>query len=372
MNAEKYQKSPFHGKIKEMVMEMNSIRSDSRRPVDITLREYLKLNAQKYDNATPESLYESLGIISSEDTVQNLFSMPDEDVRWLVPEIWRDAIRLGLRKAPIWPSLVASTQTVNQTTVKMPFWNMSAAVASRVEEAETIPLGNVSYGSKEVTIFKVGKGIKITYEVQNYVSVNIVSIFLQDFGIKMGHSLDTLLINTLINGDQANGSDSAPVIGVATPNTLVYKDLLRIFVRMARMGRVPNTIIGGEEMAIDTLDLTEFKTRNTGTPDKTLNLKTPVPQSVDFFIHGNVPDDQLIMVDTGATVIKLDAQPLLVESEKIISNQTQETYASLTTGFASLFRDGRVILDRSLNINAAGFPDYMDPSTQENSPFGDN
>ena len=373
MNTEKYQNSEYRTKIKGMGYEMNSMRGNSKTPVDITFREYLKLNADKFGaDCTPEKVYDSFGINPAVDTAQNLFSMPDEDVRWLVPEIWRDAIRLGLRKAPIWTSLIAAQQSVPQTTIKMPHLNISEAVASRVNEGETIPLGNISYGSKSVSIYKVGKGIKITDEVKDYVSLNVVSIFLQDFGIKMGHSLDTLLIDVLINGDQANGSESAPVIGITTINTLTYRDLLRIFIRMSRIGRTPNTMIAGETMALDTLDLDEFKTRRTGSPDKTLNLKTPVPSSVDFFIHGNVPDDQIIMVDTSASVIKLDAKPLMVESDRIVSNQTSETYASLTTGFATLFRDGRAIVDQSVDFDVEGFPSYLDPSTQENVPFANN
>lgn len=370
MNVDKFNDSPFKGKIKEIVMNMNSLRANEKMPIDITLREYLALNKDTYSNATPESLYESLGIMPAIDTIENLFTMPgDEDIRWLVPEIWRDSIRLGLRKAPIWPNIIAQSQSVSQTSVKMPFWNMSNAIASRVNEAETIPLGSVSYGSKSVSIYKVGKGISITDEVKNYVSVNIVSIFLQDFGIKMGHSLDSLLIDVLLNGDQTNGSESAPVVGISVISTLTYRDLLRIFIRMSRLGRTPNTMIAGEDMALDLLDLAEFKTRNSGTPDQRLNLKTPVPNSVDVYIHGNVPDDQIIMVDTSASVIKLDARPLLVESDRIVSNQTQQTYATLTTGFANLFRDGRILLDQSIDFDVAGFPSYLDPSAQENSPW---
>lgn len=369
MDNQKYESSPFRGKIKALVMELNSLRSNSQTPVDITFREYLEMNKEKYNNATPEVIYDSFGINPAIDTVNNMFTMPDEDVRWLIPEIWRDAIRLGLRKAPIWPNIVSTTQTVNQTTVKMPFWNMSDAVAARVNEGETIPVGNVSYGSKQVSIYKVGRGIKVTDEVRNYVSVNIVSIYLQDFGIKMGHSLDSLLIDILLNGDQANGSESAPVVGIATAGTLIYKDLLKIFIRMARLGRTPNTMIAGEDMALEVLDLDEFKTRRAGTTDAKLNLKTPVPNSVDFFIHGNVPDDQVIMVDTNATVIKLDAQPLMVESERIVSNQTEATYATVTTGFAGLFRDGRIVMDQSLAFASYGFPSYMDPTSQENVPW---
>jgi len=50
----------------------------------------------------------------------------------------------------------------------------------------------------------------------------------------------------------------------------------------------------------------------------------------------------------------------MVESERIVSNQTQATYATLTTGFSKLFDDSVVVIDKSLNITTAGFPAYME------------
>ena len=74
-----------------------------------------------------DTLYLDLGIDTSIDTLENIFTMPDESVRFLVPEIIRDALRLGLRKAPIWRNLTAAEQTVKQPAVTIPHLNMSDA-----------------------------------------------------------------------------------------------------------------------------------------------------------------------------------------------------------------------------------------------------
>jgi hypothetical protein len=66
------------------------------------------------------------------------------------------------------------------------------------------------------------------------------------------------------------------------------------------------------------------------------------------------------VIDSQSALIKLNAKPLMVESERIVSNQTEATYASLTTGFANIFRDGRVIMDQSLDFASNGFPAFMD------------
>lgn len=350
--------SKYKNELEVIHNQLEAARRRETGAVDLTLAQYVKTRW----GISMDSFMEDLGIDPSIDTVSNLFTVPDKSYRFLVPEIMREAVRLGLRKSPIYPNVIAAEQPVTGLTVNMPSLNMSDAVPKRVGEGETIPLGDISYGKKDVTIYKMGRGISMSYEVKDYVAINVVSIFLQDFGVRLGNQLDAQLIDVLINGEQADGSASAPIIGVTTSGSIVYRDYLRIWVRMSRLGRMANVMISGEDMAIETLDLPEFKDRRQGTPDMRLNVKTPLPTSADHYIHSSVPNNQVIIVDPSAAVIKLNAKPLLIESEKIISNQTLASYASITTGFTTVYTDARVILDMDEDFEDAGFPAYMDPA----------
>lgn len=362
MNLDKYEKSKFRGKIKGAVQLAESLRKDKDQPQDITLNDIV---TEQFEVGL-EELLSDLGIDPTVDTINNIMTMPDEDPRWIVPEIIRDAIRLGLRDAPIWPNITATEQTISGKSVTMPFINMSDATPRKVGEAETIPLGSISYGDKSVSTFKIGRGIKISYEVRNFVSLDVIAIFFQDFGIRLGQSLDTLAVDVLINGDQADGSGSAPVMGVETVGDKTYRDFLKIWIRASRMGRRMNTIIGGEAAALETLDMPEFKERTAGTTEATLTLNTPVPKDANYFIHGNVPASQEILVDPRYALIKFNVIPLMIESERIVSNQTEAFYASLTTGFGKVFRDSAVLVDSDLDFATNGFPDYMDVDSFQN------
>lgn len=379
MNTIKYKESKLKSHLPGLVQLAESMRRSPEEPMDVSLAEVMEdFDGDEHGINLPEggltmsALYEDLGVDPSFDTISNLFTLPDTSIRWLVPEIIRDALRLGLRKAPIYPNLIAAQQTIKSLQATVPWWNMSDAKMKWVGEGETITKGSVSIGSKNITIRKMGRGISITDEVKNYCSINIVSLFMQDLGVKMGQGLDTLAIETLINGEAGNtGTESAPVIGVATGGTLLYKDLLTIWVRMGRIGRSPNAIIGGEQAAIDTLNMTQFSQtgRLYGAPVTGINMKTPIPTTTDYYVHGLVAANQQIIVDTSSALIKYDAQPLLVETERIISNQTTATFATMTTGFAIMMRDARVILD-SANSKGAdgaayGWPAYMNPVSQE-------
>jgi len=350
--------------IKEAVKKCESLRRNTKRPVDISLAELMKSSF----GVTMSQAYEDLGLNPSIDTIQNIINMPDSSYRWLIPEIYRDALRLGLRTAPIYPNIIAGEQTVANTTVKMPAVNMSDAAPRKVGMAETITTGSVSFDQKDVRIYKYGRGIKVPYEIVQYVSLNLVSIYMQDFGVKLAMGLDTMAISTLINGDQPSGADSIATIGVATANTLVYRDLLKAWVRMGRLGKNASNMIAGENMAIEVLEvLTAARTQ--GNPRTNVNVKTPIPTQANVWVHGAVPANQAIIVDPATALIKLNAQPLLVESDRVIQNQTQEVYATLTTGFATIFRDSRLNIDMSLAFGSNGFPAWMDPTVQENVTF---
>ena len=367
MKIELFQQSQFNGKLKSLVKQAESIRTHRSTPADVTFAEVL---AQEHDGMGIDAFYDLIGVNPAFDTVESFFTVPNEDVRWLIPEIFRDALRLGYRSSPIWPSITAMEETTVGLSQVLPSINMSEAAPKRVGEGETIPVGTLSYQSKKFDIHKFGRGLKLTDEVARYVNLNVVSIYFQDFGQKIGLGVDTLAIDTLINGEQADGSEAAPVIGVKTPNTLTFRDIFMIWLRMSKIGRMPKVIIGSEDSALTTWDLDEFKVKTAGTTAYTLNVKTPLPQSSDYFVHGNIPNKQQLILDPSAALIKLNAQPLLVESERIVSNQTSAFYASFTLGFAKLFTDAAVIQDFSKDFSAFGFPTWFDIYSGLDVPMG--
>lgn len=363
-DAKKLAESKYAKELQGAVKECEAIRRDTEDAQDISLSDYFKEKNQ----ITMENLYEDLGLNPTTDTIQNILNMPDSSLRWLIPEIFRDALRLGLRKNPIYPGIISGEQSVKNVKITLPSINMSEAQPQKVGIAETIKVGDISFGQKSVSINKIGRGVKVPYEVIQYVSLNLVSLFLQDFGVKLGMGIDTMMINTLLNGDQADGTDSTAVIGITTANSLVYRDLLRLWVRGSRMGKNYGTMIAGETAAMDILDLLT-NTRLFGAARGNVTMKTPIPQNADIYVHGVVPTNQAIIIDPSTTIIKLNAQPLLVESEKIISNQTEETFATLTTGFATIFKDSRLLIDTTLAFAGNGFPTYLDPTSAENVRF---
>lgn len=371
--------------LKDAVKSLDSIRTGTatQRSVDLSFGDYCKdrWGFAVDKRGSPESFYAAIGVNPSVHTIQSLMAMPDfnENFRWLIPEVIREAIRLGLRKNPLYPNIIAAEETVAQAQVTMPFINMSDAMPTLIGEAETIPAGTVSFGQKIVKLSKVGCGMKITDEVQQYVALNVLSMYMQDIGVKLNLALDVMAINTLINGEPGN-SNAAPAIGVKTvynsgvPGSgAAYIDLLRAWIRMGMLGRMPQSMLSNEDMALQILTLPEFTNRLlllAGIETKNLNLRTPIPSTNNYDVHGAMPSaNQIMLIDNTSALIKLNAQAIRVETERIVERGINGTYVNLTTGFAKMFVDAAVIIDQTLDYPTYPFPAYMDVAAIQRKGF---
>lgn len=344
---------------KKLYQEMQEVRA---KGIDYTLSDHL---ASFGEDMTLAKFYHEMGLEIGQDTVRLILDRQDESYRWLVPELIRDAIRKGFINAPIYPQLIAGEESIAQPTQVMPYWDMTG-LDNKPKDlglGESMELGTIKYGQKTVRISKSGIGIELADECIQYTPISLLSIFLADMGAKLGSSLTAKAITCLINGEQADASEAASTIGITTANTLAYADFIRMGVRGSLINRSWTKFLANETLMNTILNLAEFKpSANNAAPVLGLNLKTPVPKNYDAFVHSSVPDGKIIFLDSGAAMVKLTAQPLRVEADRIVQRQINGTYCSLTTGFAILFRDGRVIVDTAQAFSSAGWPTtYMTP-----------
>ncbi len=292
------------------------------------------INLKEEGGYSIDDFYKALDIDPSKHEISSLMNwfFKDDQNEWLVQQVIRESIRLGLRDTPIYPHLIADTKVVDKYSVIMPHINMSD------NEAETSPV--VSIGTKTAELSKpVTINLKLTDEIVNNVTLNLLSVFLKDVGIKLNRAIDTLAINTLINGDQSDDSDKCAAIGVKTKGSFDDLDFLRARTRLSRLGKAPTCIILSENAYLDVYKLPEFK-------------KLP------HYVHEAMPEDKVMLVSKNDAMIKLDAFAMTVKYSKYI--QHTHIYVHLPkTGFATLFRNGRLILDKSKEFSSQGFPKWF-------------
>lgn len=193
-----------------------------------------------------------------------------------------------------------------------------------------------------------------------------MSIFFEDLGAMLAADHNNEAVLTIVNGDQADLSEAAAVIGVE--DTLLgfqYKDIARVWVRLSLLNRRSTSVIGNEETGLDYLDMAEVKNKDQiGSALLSTNLKTPLPTDQDLYISVSVPDDQLVFVDASKTLVQLTARSLMLESDRDVKKGLNGSYAQVWTGFANVQRNSRVVLDRSIAFDpvvgeVGGWPAWM-------------
>ncbi len=323
------------------------------------------------DDMTPDRFYATLGLDVRGMTVEKMLNTSDL-TRYLFPEVFRDAIIRGLEYTPFYSKLVTGEESIDSTGVTMPFmdWRTTPLGTTDrgvyqmrdVHEGATIPETElVVYSEKQVTIKKQARGLKQSYESIMFTPINLATVYFTELGVVLGADLDRQLINILINGDQSDNSQSAFVIGATTANTLTFTDIARAWIRFKRINRTSTVMLASEADAIMVMMMEQFLRKYypgsqpvgfpTAPSGVTINVNTPLPNSQDIYVHDAIPTGKLIMVDVTKAAVQLTAMPLLLETDKIISRQLNETFVSIITGFANIFRDGRLILDYTTNLS---------------------
>ncbi|MBK8810706.1 MAG: hypothetical protein IPN69_08235 [Acidobacteria bacterium] len=283
--------------------------------------------------------------------------------RFMSREVFLDPVMRGAVQSTFYPDLVIREETVSQPTVTMPQIEIADALMKDSAEAATIEEGLVTYGSKDVKLTKKARGFKITYEAIRYNSLSLAQIFFEDAGRILGHTLNGMAVETIINGDQADTSESADVIGVEnTANKVTWYDLARVAIQLSLLGRTGSQIIGNATSALNFLNLTEVKNKQfPGAPLLATMLKTPLTMPETLFVSPKVTGDKVIIQDPSASMIQLTSAPLLVETEKIISKQIEAAYVSITTGFAKIQRNASIVVDGAVAFSGSGFDTWMQP-----------
>ncbi len=399
------------GKVREMVLAMNALRDPGPGKIgrDISLRQHI---AETYKKPSGESLsvghlFHELGINENSTTVREV--MENEDTRYLMAEVVREGVRRGMglaqrdlitaareraleSLAPItseaaggqrfvspevyldpvnrgavqgtfYPDLIIREIPVAQPQTIVPRVDLSDAALADSNEAATIEEGSITYGTKTVTVPKKAKAIKISDEAVMFSSLSLLQIFLQDFGRMFGNTLNGLAVTAIVNGDQADGSEAATVIGVEnTTNGITWLDYTRAAIRFGLVGQAGTQIIANETTALAFLNLAEVKNRYQGSPLFGTQVRTPFTTPQDLFISSKVGANKVVLQDPSSSIVQLTAMPLKVETERIAMKQLAGTILSVYTGFAKIQRKASIVIDGSILFSGNGFPAYMTPA----------
>lgn len=289
----------------------------------------------------------------------------DPTHRFIIPELIAAAINVGYKHKSLSNSWIASTINMKSSTeITLPQIKDGDTMPTELAEGADIPMGSVQFGQKKAAVQKVGIGFNITDELIMRSQMDILFIFIQKVGQDMRIANDSKAINILLNGEQADNSESAPVVGVITPASITYPDLKKVFTRGEALSYKYSKLVTDEDNNIDITGIDRFEGFDGETRLSLVDSIAGVPDKFSIDTYAIDPD-QVLFIDPSFALIRLSFGGLKTEMARNARNQTDQMYITDWVGYAILFRDARVIMDKSLDISSNDFPEYMNPYTRQ-------
>jgi hypothetical protein len=311
-----------------------------------------------------DDLWCDLGLDPSALTLDNLLTMTD-DMRYIAPEIVREFILQGFNMDASHLDLVAGVESVDNMTVTSPWVKVLDEAPVSTGEVETIAEADLEWGEKSVKIRKMAKAFKASDELLLQVRLPILSYFLRRFGVALSVALYNLGVTTLMNGDQADGSDSIAELGCTTGGAIDFPDFLRAWIRARRIAMNWRSMVTSETTAFSVMQIDEFATPVAYGP-AIVNVESRnriIPANMSHQLSAQVTDGHAMLFDQQQAMIGLMFRPLLVENERIIMRQLNGTACSIIFGYLTLLRFARILLGTSQWVAGTGtdFPSWMAP-----------
>lgn len=280
--------------------------------------------------ATPEMLYKELSVDPRTWTVELMFST-SEDTKWLMIEIIRDAIILGMKDIIFKDRLLAGKDKAPSSKIEMPHVDVSGVTGTKGKETAkgaTIQTDTVELGTKYYTSEEVGKGIKcpLHFNQIKRLKLDILPLFFKKYGMMLMRDCQELIIELLLNGNTAydkgnNPIDESPVvIGVNnTGDGISEDDYLRGVTIMAEAGNPVSGMMAESEVMSTALKWATFRAEKHDKTETTLDLVIPLPSKLTAFPTQSIPSQKMMLVCLALAVIEYLVQGLTIDEEVIAS-----------------------------------------------------
>jgi hypothetical protein len=292
------------------------------------------------------------------------------DFTFLIPEFISALIYLGYEDVARHLDWIGRTVIMPRREMVQPYVLGNPIRPYKVAEGGTIPVGAFKLGKKKVNIHKYGVGFSMTSEMVQEIVLDGFELAMRKIGEGFNRGADALAMNVLVNGDQADLSESAAVIGVEnTTNGFQYLDWLRVEGRMEMLGHELNHMIAG----LDATDLVNLVPQVLGFDGNARLLEFssmvgPRPMIPNTRYPLPTPA-QLMFIDTRRALAKLMFGNMTFERQYNPETQTTEMFVTEHVGFSIDRRDARLIVNPAVPYSSNSFPSWMNVEAQITQGF---
>lgn len=266
------------------------------------------------------------------DTIDKFFATTDSAA--LFPEYIARAVRQGVEESSVIDSIIATKTNINgldyRTIASIP--TDAEKELNEVAEGVAIPETVIHTQEKLVTLKKRGRMLVASYEAIRFQKLDLFTVMLRQIGAHIGRSQFNDAIDVLLTD---NDGESIQPLTVTTPNTLAYKDLVKLWSDLLPYNM--NTLIVGTDTMSQLLTIPELRDAHAGLNfHGTGAMVKPLGANV---LTNNEISLSLIGLDKNYALEMVTAGGIQTEYDKLIDRQLERAVISQISGFAKIFDD---------------------------------
>ncbi len=254
----------------------------------------------------------------------------------LFPEYVSRAVRQGMERADILPSLVATVTDIDGMDYRSIVSDASEDDKSLkiVNEGALIPQTVVKTRSNLVKLHKRGRMLVASYEALRFQRLDLFTVTLNQIGAYIARAQLKDAIDVLLNGD---GNDNAAAnVAVGTAGELTYDDLVKLWANLSPYAL--NTILAPTQEMQKILGMTQMQDANAGLDFQgTGKMVTPLGAAL---LHApEMEAGTVIGLDKNCALEMVQAGGVTTDYDKLIDRQLERAAITCTAGFAKIFTE---------------------------------
>ena len=251
----------------------------------------------------------------------------------LFPEFVRRCIKAGMDGASILPEIVAATtytDGVDYRGLAITDNGSDEAIAAGAD----LPITSVKNAASTVAVSKYGRQIQTVYEVLKKQRLDLFGVVLKATGAKISGVINKAAAEVL-----ANGVDKTPLAG----DTLTYADLAAFWASME--GHSMSAMLVSPKVMATILAMDEMRYASGRISGGTVET----PYGVKLVKCSGLSDEYAIGVDASSALEMVLGSDVVVDSDRLISSQTDSIAFSISVGFTKIYSSAVSVLSTVKN-----------------------
>lgn len=254
---------------------------------------------------------------ASSDRVEKFFKTTQSAV--LFPEFVRRCIKAGMDQASVLPYVVAATTYTDG--VDYHGISLTEAADAVTDAGAALPITTVKNAAATVAISKYGRQIQTVYEVIRKQRLDLFAVVLKSAGAKISGAVNKAAADALIKSIESSETAST---------SIAYTDLASFWAKLENHNMT--AMLVSPAMMANILALTEM---SDCTGDANGVITTPF--GVKLVKCPGLAADTVIGVDQSCALEAVFGSDIIVDSEKLISNQIDNIAFSVSVGFSQIY-----------------------------------